>query len=84
MTNFQDCDLVRFTLRLEPSTLASEKSKQCKLAAVESTTQFGFGNVRHRHERDQILADAKRYFTKHIAKARPRIETRRADPAARS
>jgi len=67
VTNLRARDLVRFSLRLEPSILTIEQTEQWKPAPLKSTTEFGFGNVRHRHQKDQNLAKAERRKKDHIA-----------------
>ena len=84
MTNLQPRGLVRFALRLESLIPTVKQTEQGKLAPAKSSTQFGMGKIRQHHKRDPNHADGKHRSRNHIAKARPRIETRRADPSARS
>jgi len=78
----QTRDLVRFSLRLEPSTLTLEQTEQCKLAPVESSTEFGIGVMLVSLVTMSNFAHAKLRTDDLIAKAQPRIETRRADTIA--
>jgi len=84
VTNFQDRDLVRFFFAARIVKSHNRTDQAIKMSTLESATEFGFDNVRHHHLKDQILAKAKQHITDHIAKARPKIETRRVDPIVRS
>jgi len=58
---------VRFALRLVPSTLTDRIIRAMQTVTLESSTEFGFGNVRHYHQRDKQHVKAKRRVKDNIA-----------------